>query len=65
MLKSSAKYIVCVCLLSEWIPVQTSLRSVLNTFLQTTTGSANILRPLEAAAAAALPPEAAALLPKF
>ena len=62
------KSIVCACLLSEWVPVHTSLRSVLNTFLQTMLGSANILHPLEAAAAAALPLEAAAaaaLLPKF
>ena len=57
-----------MCLLSEWVPVYTSLRSVLNTFLQAMIGFASILRPLEAAAAAALPPEAAAaaaLLPKF
>ncbi len=38
--------------------MHTSLRPVHNTFLQTMIGSARILRPLEAAAAAAL-------LPKF
>jgi hypothetical protein len=45
-----------------------SCACITHTFLQTMIGSANILRPLEAAAAAALPPEAAAaaaLLPKF
>ncbi len=37
--------------------MHTSLRPVHNTFLQTMIGSARILRPLEAAAAAALPPK--------